>query len=148
MAKMVDIGTKPDVHRRAVATGSARPDPWIRVGMLFAYPMAVDTLRVALTTQPDLRVVLATTDIDVFRERLPSVAPDVALVDLRMGLHLVTELLGDEQIVSGETGVIVVANTRSTISRVRTSPGAPCAAARPRSSSSTRSANRAARLTW
>src|SRR5207244_553979 len=40
------------------------------------------------------------------------------------------------------------ANTRSTVSRVRTSAGAPSPAGRPSASRSTRSANRAARFTW
>src|SRR5438876_5198480 len=40
------------------------------------------------------------------------------------------------------------ANTRSTVSRVSTSPGVPSPAGRPPERSSTRSAKRAARLTW
>jgi two-component system NarL family response regulator len=99
----------------AVALGSTRPGPWIRVGLLSGYPLAVDLFKVALSTQPELRVVLSTTDFDHFRERLPSIAPDVVIVDLRLGLHAVSELLCDEQVVSGATAVIVLANRGSLV---------------------------------
>jgi DNA-binding NarL/FixJ family response regulator len=100
----------------AVAVGSARPGPWIRVGLLSGYPLAVDLFKVALSAQPELRVVLSTTDIAHFRDRLPHVAPDVAIVDLRLGLHSVRELLSEDQISSGATAIIVLANTQSMVS--------------------------------
>jgi DNA-binding NarL/FixJ family response regulator len=78
--------------------------------------LAVDLFKVALSTQPELRVVLSTTDLDQFRDRLPSSAPHVVIVDLRLGLHSVTELLSVDQVASGATAVIVLANNRSLMS--------------------------------
>src|SRR4051794_40823581 len=97
-----------------LAIGSARQS--IRVGLLSGYPLAVDLFKVALSAQPELRVVLSTTDVDHFRDRLRASAPHVVIVDLRLGLHSVTELLSVDQVASGATAVIVLVNNRSLVS--------------------------------